>query len=44
MKELCQFFKFLTLLWVNDEFVGDFTNYLDQLVPKMNTLFSMDPT
>lgn len=33
MKELSQFFKVLTLLWVNEEYVSDFTTYLDQLVP-----------
>lgn len=42
MKELGQFFKVLTLLWVNEEYVSEFTTYLDQLVPQMNTLFSID--
>ena len=32
----------LTLLWVAEDFVGEFTTYLDQLVPQMNTLFSID--
>ena len=42
VKQLGHFFKVLTLLWVNEEFVGDFTIYLHQLVPMMNKLFGVD--
>ena len=42
MKELGHFFKVLSLLWVTDDFVGDFTSYLDQLIPTMTRLFGID--
>ena len=29
-------------MWVTDEFVGKFSNYLDQLAPLMQQIFSMD--
>ena len=44
MKELCSFYKILTLLWVSPEFIGDFTKYLDQLIPTMTRLFGQDAT
>ena len=42
MKELGNFFKVLSLLWVTEDYVGDLVSYLDQLVPQMNQLFSID--
>ena len=33
MKQLGQFFKVLCSLWVTDEFIPNFTGYLDQLTP-----------
>lgn len=29
MKELSHFYRVLALLWVNEEFISDFTSYLD---------------
>ena len=29
MKDLGHFFRILSLLWVSEEFVNDFTSYLD---------------
>lgn len=40
MKELCSFYKILTLLWVSDEHIGNFYQCLDQFIPKMNHLFA----
>ena len=42
MKELGNFFKVLSLLWVTEDYVGELTSYLDQLVPQMNALFGID--
>jgi len=41
VKELCHFFRVLALLWVNEDFIGDFTSYLDQLVPQIHQLFGI---
>ena len=42
MKDLGHFFRILSLLWVSEEFVNDFTSYLDQLLPTLNQLFGID--
>ena len=42
-KQLGQFFGVLTGLWVSNDFVGKFHEYLDQLVPSMQKLFSDTP-
>jgi len=31
----------LSLLWVNEEFIGDFTKYLEQLTPQIHALFGI---
>jgi len=35
MKQLGQFFRVLCSLWVTEEFVENFTSYLDQLAPQI---------
>lgn len=41
-KQLGQFFRVLTGLWVSEDFVGEFHTYLGQLSPKIEQLFSLD--
>jgi exportin-7 len=43
-KQLGQFFRVLSGLWVTEEFVGEFHEYLDQLVPQIQQIFSIEPS
>lgn len=42
MKQLGQFFRVLCGMWVTEDFIDKFSIYLDQLVPQIQHLFSMD--
>ena len=35
MKQLGQFFRVLCGMWVTEEFIGQFTSYLEQLAPQI---------
>lgn len=42
MKQLGQFFRVLCGLWVTEDFISQFSSYLDQLTPQIQHLFQMD--
>lgn len=42
VKQLGQFFRVLTSLWVTEEFISNFHDYLNQLNPILNDLFAKD--
>ena len=42
MKQLGEFFRVLSGLWVTEDFIDKFSSYLDQLTPQIQHLFSMD--
>ena len=41
-KQLGQFFKVLTSLWLTEEFSQQFQDYLNQLNPMISTIFSIE--